>query len=181
MAAAMPQSAFAIEPARGADDIAAARRLFQAYAEALAVDLAYQGFAEELAGLPGKYAPPRGQLLLARDGQGKALGCVALRSIAPQGACEMKRLYVTPDARGLGLGRALIAAVIAEATRLGYSEMRLDTLPDMHGALALYGEAGFRPIAPYYDTPIPGTVFLARPLRVAPIDNSAVDGSARPP
>ena len=153
-----------ISPARTADDITAAARLFQAYADSLGVDLAYQDFAAELAGLPGKYAPPAGALLLARAGDGAPAGCVALRALDTPGCCEMKRLYVAPHGRGTGLGRALVEAVTTEARRLGYREIRLDTLPFMTDAMRLYAALGFRPIAPYYDTPIAGTRFLALSL-----------------
>jgi ribosomal protein S18 acetylase RimI-like enzyme len=144
--------------------MAAVAALFGGYAESLAVDLPYQDFAAELAGLPGKYAPPMGALLLARGPDGGALGCVALRPIAPQGCCEMKRLFLLPAARGMGLGKALAEAAIAEAKRLGYRELRLDTLPTMQTAQHLYEQLGFRRIAPYYG-PVPaGTVFMARLL-----------------
>jgi ribosomal protein S18 acetylase RimI-like enzyme len=145
-------------------DLAAAASLFRAYAASLPIDLAYQGFDTELAVLPGKYAPPSGALLLARRADGEAIGCVALRPIIPMGCCEMKRLYVAPQGRGLGLGHALVAAILAEAAQIGYREMRLDTLATMTEALALYRKSGFEPIAPYYDTPIGGTVFLAKRL-----------------
>ncbi len=135
--------------------------LFRAYAASLDVDLAYQDFAAELAGLPGKYAPPRGVLLLARDAARRPAGCVALRPMGADGVCEMKRLYVAPSARGSGLGRALVDAAIDAATRLRYREMRLDTLPSMGTAQALYEAVGFVPAAPYYDTPIAGTLFLS--------------------
>lgn len=160
----MPDAPFLIAPARTAADLTAAARLFRAYAASLDIDLSYQDFAAELAGLPGKYAPPAGALLLARDPQGEALGCVALRPIAPEGCCEMKRLYVAPQGRGLGLGRALVDAILGEAVRIGHREMRLDTLPTMTAALALYRRAGFAPIARYYDTPVAGTIFLGRTL-----------------
>lgn len=160
----MAAGAFRIRPVRTAPDLAATGRLFEAYADSLDVDLAYQDFAAELAGLPGLYAPPRGELLLARGVEGAALGCVALRPTALDGCCEIKRLYVAPDARGLGLGRALVAAILKTAAELGYGEARLDTLPDMTAAIALYRRAGFAPIAPYYDTPVAGTLFLGRPL-----------------
>lgn len=148
-----------VRPATSADDIAAVRGLFKAYAESLGISLAYQDFEAELAGLPGAYGQPRGALLLADDGTGAApLGCVALR---PLGAlCEMKRLYVAPAGRGRGVGRALVAAVIEAARRHGYSRMRLDTLPELVAAQGLYGAFGFRPIPPYYDTPIAGTLFF---------------------
>ena len=153
-----------IAAAKGPDDVEAVRRLFGAYAASLPVDLAYQDFASELASLPGKYAAPAGALLLARTPDGAALGCVALRPMAHAGCCEMKRLYVAPEARGLGLGRALLAAILAEAERLDYGEIRLDTLPTMTAAIAMYREAGFVPVAPYYDTAPAGTIFLGRVL-----------------
>lgn len=148
-----------ITAATTAADIAAIAALFRAYADGLAVDLAYQDFAAELAGLPGRYAPPHGTLLLARDAAGRALGCVALRPLG-DGRCEMKRLYVAPPARGTGLGAALMRAVIAAARDRGYRAMRLDTLPDMAAARAMYAAAGFRPIPPYYYGTAPGTLFL---------------------
>ncbi|MFO1036983.1 MAG: GNAT family N-acetyltransferase [Geminicoccaceae bacterium] len=155
---------FSIRPARSAADMAVAAKLFEAYAASLPVDLAYQDFATELATLPGKYAPPTGELLLAFSSDGTPLGCVALRPLPPDGCCEMKRLYVDPSARGLGLGRALVDAVIEAARQLGYREMRLDSLPSMTEAMALYRKAGFAPIAPYYATPIAGTTFLGLAL-----------------
>jgi GNAT superfamily N-acetyltransferase len=164
----VPRTVFRISPVRSAADLEATARLFGAYAASLAIDLFYQGFAAELATLPGRYAAPAGELLLARDLHGEPLGCVGLRPMEPQGCCEMKRLYVAPRGRGLGLGRALVDAVVGEAARIGYREMRLDTLPSMAGAIALYGKAGFRLIEPYYDTPVAGTIFLARPLAAVP-------------
>ncbi len=158
----MPQ--FAIQPARTPADLDAARVLFQAYASSLDIDLAYQGFTDELATLPGKYAPPAGDILLARDPDGKSVGCVAVRPLDPD-ICEMKRLYVTPAGRGTGLGRTLANAIIATATNLGYREIRLDTLSTMHAALTLYRGLGFVPIAPYYATPISDTVFLGLQLQ----------------
>ena len=149
-----------IQPARTADDLAAIVTLFEAYAASLAVDLAYQDFAAELVALPGRYAPPRGALLIARDADGNALGCVAMRPLNDPNRCEMKRLYVAPAGRGTGLGRLLMQALIEEARRIGYREMRLDTLPDMTAAQALYRAAGFEPVEPYYETPIAGTVFM---------------------
>lgn len=153
-----------IRPATSDEDLAAIRALFEAYAASLPVDLAYQGFAQELAGLPGAYAPPTGALLLARDDDGTPLGCVALRAMTPPGWSEMKRLYVSPDARGMGLGRSLALAVIDAARDAGYRELRLDTLPSMIDAQALYHRLGFVTTAPYYDTPVQGTVFLALSL-----------------
>jgi len=163
----MPEVAFHIRPVRSHDDLEAVVRLFEAYAASLPIDLAYQDFALELAGMPGKYAPPAGELLLARGMDGEPLGCVGLRPIgAAEGCCEMKRLYVSPEGRGLGLGHALVAAIIREGSQIGYREMRLDTLPSMAQAISLYQKAGFVPIAPYYETPVEGTLFLARPLVV---------------
>lgn len=161
----MAGAAFHIAPARSAADLIAVADLFQAYANSLGIDLGYQDFPAELAGLPGRYAPPAGALLLARDAAGMPVGCVALRRIDPPGCCEMKRLYVAPSGRGLGLGRALAEAVIAAAEQLGYREMRLDTLPFMQAAMRLYDELGFDQIPPYYDTPVDGTRFLAKRLR----------------
>lgn len=160
----MPATPSQIVPARTAADLAAAAALFRAYAASLPIDLAYQGFEAELASLPGKYAPPHGALLLARGVSGRPLGCVALRAIDPEGCCEMKRLYVAPEGRGLGLGRALMDAILLEASRIGYREIRLDTLPSMTGALSLYRRAGFESVEAYYHTPIAGTVFLAKRL-----------------
>ncbi|MFL5253191.1 MAG: GNAT family N-acetyltransferase [Rhodopila sp.] len=155
----MPQHQ--IGPAASADDIAAVAALLRAYADSLEVDLGYQDFARELAGLPGKYAPPHGALLLARDALGQPAGCVALRPLDVDGVCEVKRLFVAPAGRGSGLGRALVEAVIAAAKRTGYREMRLDTLPSMQAAQALYEAMGFVATAPYYNTPVKGTRFLA--------------------
>lgn len=157
---------FRIEPARSAADLEATARLFDAYAAALGIDLAFQDFATELASLPGKYAPPAGELLLARGHGDEPLGCVAIRPLGSDGACEMKRLYVTPAARGLGFGKALVDAVLREARRIGYHEMRLDTLPDMAEAVAIYRRAGFERIAPYYHNPIAGAVYFG--LSLAP-------------
>ncbi len=113
--------------------------------------------------MPGAYAPPRGRLLLAFHG-GRPAGCVALREIE-EGVCEMKRLYARPDFQGLGIGRALAEAVITEARGIGYSRMRLDTVPSMGRARSLYRALGFREIPPYRFNPIPGTAFLE--LRLA--------------
>lgn len=160
-----PKTAFQISPVRSADDVSATAQLFEAYAASLGIDLAYQGFASELAELPGKYAPPAGELLIARDSRGQAVGCVGLRPLEDGANCEMKRLYVSPEGRGLGLGRALVEAIVDVATQLGYGEIRLDTLPTMTQAIALYQKAHFVPITPYYDTPVTGTIFLGRALK----------------
>ena len=149
---------------RTADDLAAATALFREYEASLDTDLCFQGFEAELAGLPGYYAPPTGELFIARDGGGRPIGCVALRPVEPKGACEMKRLYVAPGGRGIGLGRTLMETVIREARAIGYREMRLDTLPSMTTAQTLYRQAGFVPIDPYYETPVGGTVFMGLDL-----------------
>lgn len=146
-------------------DLAAVAALFRAYEASLDVDLDYQGFAGELASLPGQYAPPRGALLLARSYDGTALGCVALRPTADPARCEMKRLYVPDAGRGLGIGRRLMHAAIDSARDIGYREMLLDTLPSMAAAQGLYRAAGFQPVDPYYDTPVAGTVFLRLMLK----------------
>jgi putative acetyltransferase len=139
-------------------DVEIAKALFQEYADGLGVDLCFQGFADELAGMPGAYAPPSGRLLLAVDGA-EALGCVGLRPLG-DGACEMKRLYTRPAARGRGLGRALAERVIAEARAIGYARMRLDTLPTMLAARAMYRELGFTEIGSYRPNPVEGTLYL---------------------
>jgi ribosomal protein S18 acetylase RimI-like enzyme len=144
--------------------MAAARGLFEAYAASLPIGLDYQDFAGELAGLPGKYAPPRGALLLARDGQSEAVGCVALRPLPDPGSCEMKRLYLRPAFRGSGLGRRLAQAIIEQARRAGYRVMRLDTLASMEGALSLYRSLGFVSVDAYYAPTPAGTVFMELPL-----------------
>jgi ribosomal protein S18 acetylase RimI-like enzyme len=158
----MPQG-FRIDPAATPDDLLVVAQLFDGYATSLPVDLGYQDFATELAGLPGKYAEPKGALLLARDEAGAPLGCIALRAL-DEGVCEMKRLFLVPEARGMGLGRALAEAIIVAARDRGYRELRLDTLPSMTSAIALYEGLGFERIAPYYAPTPPGTVFMALAL-----------------
>jgi putative acetyltransferase len=149
-----------IEIAQGVTqaDIAVARELMREYGASLGIDLSYQNFDSELRDLPGDYAPPRGALLLARNGE-ECLGCIAMRPLAAD-ICEMKRLYVRPKWRAHGTGRKLIDALFAAARAAGYRTMRLDTLPTMTAARALYKSLGFRSIAPYYDCPIEGTAFL---------------------
>ena len=149
---------FDIIPATSADHIATARQLFKEYEASLGIELTFQGFAQEVAALPGAYAPPGGRLFLATDGVEPA-GCAALRPLGG-GLCEMKRLYVRPVARGARLGRRLAETVIREAREIGYARMRLDTLPSMKEAFALYQTLGFREIVPYYDNPIVGTRFM---------------------
>jgi len=155
-----------IRPAEFPRDLDIVRTLFREYADGLGIDLCFQGFEEELAALPGKYAPPQGTVLLAWDGEGDdkaAVGCVALRPIK-NGDGEMKRLYVKRSARGTQLGRRLAERICEEARAAGHARICLDTLPTMQAAVALYTSLGFRPIEPYVYNPIPGALFLARPL-----------------
>ena len=133
------------------------RRLFREYEQFLGVDLCFQSFEEELAGLPGKYGPPDGVLLMAMDGRQSA-GCVALRKVE-DGVCEMKRLYLKPQYRGRGLGRRLAERIVSEAVTLDYRVMRLDTLDKLKEAMGLYEAMGFRRREPYYGNPLPGVVY----------------------
>jgi ribosomal protein S18 acetylase RimI-like enzyme len=151
-----------IDAARMPDEVVVVRALFEEYAAGLGFDLGFQGFAAELAGLPGAYAAPTGGIWLARHA-GDPIGCVAVRPLG-DGACEMKRLYVREAARGGRLGRRLAERAIAEARAMGYREMRLDTLATMGEAIALYDALGFVRIAPYRDNPMPGATFFGRPL-----------------
>jgi ribosomal protein S18 acetylase RimI-like enzyme len=156
-----------IRPATSAADFVGARTLFEEYAASIGVDLCFQGFAEELAMLPGAYAPPRGRLLLAGM-EPSPLGCVALRPLAGDAHStdigEIKRLYVRPEARRTGLGATLARTVIEEARAIGYREVKLDTLATMTAARALYASLGFRECAAYYHNPLPGTVYMALAL-----------------
>ena len=146
--------------------IRAAQQAMREYARSLNVDLCFQDFDREVAGLPGDYAPPSGHLLLAFV-DGALAGCGAFRALADvdyANACEMKRLYVRPAFRRFGLGRALAQALLDEARRAGYSVMLLDTLDDMETARELYRALGFEPIPPYYFNPIPGAHYLKAEL-----------------
>ncbi|MBX3236823.1 MAG: GNAT family N-acetyltransferase [Nitrospiraceae bacterium] len=152
----------AITEAASAEDYAAGRMLIEEYAAALAVDLCFQDFSQEMADLPGVYGPPRGCLLLARI-NGEWVGCVAVRKQDTE-SCEMKRLYVKTQYRGLGLGRRLAELAIRCAQKLGYSRILLDTLPCMAEAQSLYHSLGFREVDAYYPNPVEGVRYLALTL-----------------
>lgn len=157
---------YSIRSAQSEADLRSVRQLFEQYAASLAIDLSYQGFGEELAALPGRYAAPHGCLLLASGEAGGALGCGALRPLDDD-ICEMKRLFVVPSARGSGLGRALALELVREGARLGYRKLRLDTLGSMEDATALYERLGFFRVPAYYG-PVPaGTVFMELDLPAA--------------
>jgi len=174
-----------LDQAETPEEIEEVRRLLREYEASLGVSLCFQGFERELAELPGEYAPPGGRLLLCSAGVSpavagasrsrtrgqdahatagetpalhQAVGCVALRRIDDE-SCEMKRLYLRPGFRGRGAGRVLAVAIIGEARRIGYKKMRLDTLPSMREAMALYETLGFKRIEPYRYNPIEGAVF----------------------
>jgi GNAT superfamily N-acetyltransferase len=139
-------------------DADAVRLLLVEYAASLSVDLAFQSFDDELAGLPGRYAPPGGALLIARVDD-ERIGCVGLRRLDEE-TCELKRLFVRPAHRGDGTGLRLVEEAVAEARRLAYRRLCLDTIPGMERAQALYERMGFREIEPYTRNPVPGTRFL---------------------
>ncbi|HKW17291.1 MAG TPA: GNAT family N-acetyltransferase [Terriglobales bacterium] len=150
---------FEFQQAESPTQVARIRELFLQYAQSLGFSLCFQNFDQELAGLPGDYAPPDGRLFLAvYDSQ--AAGCVALHKISNE-ICEMKRLYLRPEFRGKGLGRQLAEKIISEARQIGYKKLRLDTVePKMKTAVALYRELGFHEITPYRTNPIEGALYL---------------------
>jgi len=152
-----------IFPAETDEDIEIVKGLFTEYADSLGFDLSFQNFEEELANLPGDYAPPEGCILLARYNE-EIAGCVALRKLS-DGVCEGKRLYVRPQFRGLKIGRKLMESIITEARKIGYSSIRGDTVPSMQIAQALYASLGFTGIEPYCRNPVEGAKFLELSLR----------------
>jgi ribosomal protein S18 acetylase RimI-like enzyme len=157
-----PSTDIVLRWAQVPDDIEAVRALFLDYQADLGIDLCFQGFAAELDELPGVYAPPNGAIALALVG-GSPAGCCAFRPLDGSdhlNACEMKRLFVRPAFRGFGLGRQLVDLILSEARLAGYTNMLLDTLTDMEAARALYQEAGFYEVAPYYHNPIAGAHYL---------------------
>lgn len=156
-------SSYILSEAAAAADFAAARTLFEEYAARLKIDLCFQGFAEELDRLAQIYAPPAGCLLIARRDD-LPVGCGAIRRLSGE-SCEMKRLYIQPAERGAKLGRVIAQRLLARARALGYASVRLDTLAEMVPARALYRSLGFREIAPYYDNPLPQTVYMELDLR----------------
>jgi ribosomal protein S18 acetylase RimI-like enzyme len=148
-----------IVPANSPEQLRQVRQLLEEYAATLSFDLCFQNFQQELDGLPGDYAPPRGRLWLAIADQGEAAGCIALRPLEP-GIGEMKRLYVRPVHRGTGLGKRLARTLLEEAAALGYRRIRLDTTPEMAGAIRLYEALGFTRIAPYRPNPVEGATYM---------------------
>lgn len=160
----MTSVAVIIDEASGPADLDTVRKLFREYESWLGVDLCFQGFEDELASLPGPYAPPEGVILLARTPEGPA-GCIALKPLEA-GVCEMKRLYVRPDFRGRGIGRALVDCLCERACATGYRQMRLDTLERLTEAIALYRSVGFRSTQAYYNNPLPGVLYWELDLTV---------------
>ena len=150
-----------IEEANSASDINDMRALFTEYHQWLELDLTFQDFSSELHSLPGPYAPPNGRMLLARDADGRCAGGVAMKPLAI-GICEMKRLYVRPAWRGLGLGRSLANEIIKLGRIAGYSRMRLDTFTHLEAATKLCRSMGFYDIDPYYDNPFDEVVYMEK-------------------
>lgn len=147
-----------ILPGHSLENIESVRQLFHEYAEALGFHLTFQDFEDEMAELPGRYAPPDGRILIA-TWNGETAGCVAMKKLG-EGLCEMKRFFVRPAFRGHGIGLALAKAVIDEARLAGYRAMRLDTAPSMQSAIRIYESLGFKDTAPYVFNPIPGVRYL---------------------
>jgi ribosomal protein S18 acetylase RimI-like enzyme len=158
MATGLQRAEVTIRAAEFPAETEVVRALFLAYAQSLSFELCFQNFSAELDGLPGAYAPPEGRLFLAMV-DGEPAGCAALRKLEDS-VCEMKRMYVKPDFRGLGLGRRLAQQVILAGREASYRRMRLDTIRTMEAAIAVYRSLGFRSIAPYYENPIEGAEYM---------------------
>ncbi len=156
------QRRVSITPARSPEDVLAVRGLFLEYIASLGLDLTFQNVDREFADFPGWYAPPSGELFLARREDGLPVGCMGVRPFGTAGACEMKRVYVVEAARGSGTGRALAEAGIRFAQRAGYREMFADTLPQFSASQAILRGAGFETVAPYYYNPVPGALFFRK-------------------
>jgi len=150
--------------ADGAENFSRIRELFLEYQQSLGMDLCFQNFSRELAELPGDYGEPEGRLYLIRCDD-KLAGCIALRKME-NGVCEMKRLYIRKEFRGWGVGRKAAELIIEQAGMMGYKTMRLDTLPSMTEAIALYKSLDFREIEPYRFNPVEGTVYMEKSLKV---------------
>ena len=161
----MKSGGFDIQAARSPNDIKIAKEMFREYQEWLGVDLCFQDFENELATLPGKYAPPLGEIYIARQNDDVA-GVVAIRPVGEPdaGRCEMKRLYVREAFRGRGLGRILAELVVSYAADAKYQVMVLDTLPHLEAAIKMYRTMGFDETAPYYENPLPGVVYMEKIL-----------------
>ncbi len=157
------ESVIALRPPESQDDIDTIRSLFREYEKAIGIDLCFQDFESELAGLPGRYAPPEGRLYIAYC-DSEVAGCVGIRKLADR-ICEMKRLYVRPRFRGRRIGRILAQKTVDEATKAGYTTMRLDTLKTMTEAISLYESIGFKLAGAYYDNPHPDAVYMELKLR----------------
>jgi putative acetyltransferase len=156
-------STLCITPAVFPLHTAVIQALITTYVGTIRADIGFQDVRAELAALPGPYAPPHGLLLLAWQGDnGTPVACVAYRRLGDEHTCEMKRFYVSPAARGRGVGRELVQALLSAARSAGYRRMVLDVLPEFEAARRLYAQAGFEPIAPYAHNPVPGTEWLAR-------------------
>ncbi|MBN1271935.1 MAG: GNAT family N-acetyltransferase [Candidatus Aminicenantes bacterium] len=149
--------------AKTKENFSIVRKLFEEYADSLEIDLAFQNHEQELAGLEFIYGPPVGALFLALW-EGSPAGCIGLKKL-DRLTCEMKRLYVKPEARGRGIGETLCRRIIKKAKELGYKQMRLDTLPSMSAAQTLYGKLGFKKIEPYYHNPYPGATYMELTLQ----------------
>lgn len=149
------------------DDMDAVRRLFVEYTESLDFDLCFQDFESELDALPGPYAEPDGTILVAEEA-GETIGVVAIKPLGTDDdrlVCEMKRLFVEPEYRGLGIGRDLAAAIVEEAQERDYEVMRLDTVATMHAARSVYRSLGFEKTQPYYHNPLDDVVYYEKDLR----------------